>query len=87
MKPTINTAPPSGTGYDRKEMLMRLYNKLNSVAYKASKTQVVGYSKEEVVYFIRKVQELISDVIEERPTDKVDFKEVSLMELLLDERG
>lgn len=85
MKPTINAAPPSGTGYDRKEMLIRLYNKLNTVAYKANKTQAVGYSKETVVYFIRKVQELISDVIEERPIDKADFKEVSLMELLLEE--
>ena len=38
-----------------------------------------------MTHIIRKIQGLISDVIEERPIDEADFKEVSLMELLLDE--
>lgn len=83
-KPSINAVPLSGTGYDRKEMLMRLYNKLDTVMYKVDKLQ--GYfTKDQVTHIIRKIQGLISDVIEERPIDEADFKEVSLMELLLDE--
>ena len=84
MKPTINAVPLSGTGYDRKKMLMRLYSKLDTIMYKVNKLQ--GYfTKDQVTLIIRKIQELISDVIEERPIDEADFKEVSLMELLLDE--
>ena len=84
MKPIINAVPLSGTGYDRKEMLMRLYSKLDTVMYKVDKLQ--GYfTKDQVTHIIRKIQGLISDVIEERPIDEADFKEVSLMELLLDE--
>ena len=83
-KPTINAVPLAGSGYDRKEMLMRLYNKLDTIIYKVDKLQ--GYfTKDQVTHIIRKIQGLISDVIEERPIDEADFKEVSLMELLLDE--
>ena len=38
-KPTINAVPLAGSGYDRKEMLMRLYNKLDTIMYKVDKLQ------------------------------------------------
>lgn len=82
-KPSINAVPLVDSGYDRKKMLMRLYNKLNTVAYKTGKAQADDFSKDNVIVFIRKVQELISDIIEERPIEEADFRETMLTSLLL----
>lgn len=72
-KPSINAVPLAGSEYDRKEMLMRLYSKLNTIMYKVDKLQ--GYfTKDQVIHIIRKIQGLISDIIEERPIDEADFK-------------
>lgn len=82
-KPSINAVPLAGSGYDRKKMLMRLYNALNTVAYNIGKAQADGFSKDSVIIFVRKAQELISDIIEERPIEEADCRETMLTSLLL----